>query len=341
MDTQPIPASYARLVIREFDASIPTHALLENTGLTEDSIRWIDSITLHQLLTILRNIAIITANPAIGLQLGSLLQPATHGSVGWAAITSPTLAKALAVLCRYSVLQVPFFRFETSATEHRSSIRITPLQDLADQHAVLTECALLLLQQVIHCVAGHTPADSKITLDYPPPVYAERYTQTFNCPVVFSQSAIEFSFPRTCQDLTSTTADTDMCEIALDQCRNAERRLRAGGELDATVRDLLEKHLEDHLTVAQVAYRLAISPRTLIRRLKKRSTSFQTISDRLYADKAADYMQRTDISVNSVAQLLGYKDSANFRRSFKRWFHMTPIAYRTKTRSAKGTNPTD
>jgi len=71
-----------------------------------------------------------------------------------------------------------------------------------------------------------------------------------------------------------------------------------------------------------------VSPRTLIRRLKKRGTSFQPTSDRLYAQTAADYLNRNDISVNGVAQLLGYKDLANFRRSFKRWFRMTPASYR-------------
>jgi AraC-like DNA-binding protein len=73
---------------------------------------------------------------------------------------------------------------------------------------------------------------------------------------------------------------------------------------------------------------MRVSPRTLIRRLKKWGTSFQAISDRLYAQTAADYMNRTDISVNGVAQLLGYKDPANFRRSFMRWFQMTPASYR-------------
>ena len=71
-----------------------------------------------------------------------------------------------------------------------------------------------------------------------------------------------------------------------------------------------------------------VCPRTSRRRLRKRDTSFQAISDCLYAQTAVDYMNRTDICLNGVAQLLGYKDPANFRRSFKRWFHMTPASYR-------------
>ncbi|MBT5156119.1 MAG: helix-turn-helix transcriptional regulator [Gammaproteobacteria bacterium] len=56
------------------------------------------------------------------------------------------------------------------------------------------------------------------------------------------------------------------------------------------------------------------------------------MSDLLDAQTSAEYMITTDISVNSVAQLLGYKDPANYRRSFERWFLVTPAAYREQHR---------
>lgn len=254
--------------------------------------------------------------------------PSMHGSVGWATINSPTLADAIAALSLYSNLQVPFISYGASVDNDWFSIRITPLMDLADQHTVLVECALLLLQHVIEYVVGHQLADARISVDYPPPPYADQYDDFFGCPVVFEQDCVQLAVPRAYKDLPCFTANEDMYQIAIDQCRTAQRRLRECGDAADTVYDLLEKHLEDHLTLEQVAYRMHLSPRTLIRRLKKRGTSFQAISDRLYAQTAADYMNRTDISVNGVAQLLGYKDPANFRRSFKRWFRMTPASYR-------------
>ncbi len=259
-----------------------------------------------------------------------MLHPSTHGSVGWATINSPTLGDAVAVLSRHSRLQVPFIRYDTSVTQDWFSISITQLNDLADQSIVLTECALLLLHQVITYVAGHTLAETQISLDYPSPTYAERYTEIFECPVAFERNSVEYKFPRTHQHLPNSTANAGMYQIALDQCQNATRRLREQSDLVAEVYELLEKHIEEHLTLQQMAYRLNISPRTLIRRLKKRDTSFQSISGRLYAQTAADYMNRTDISVNAVSQLLGYRDPANFRRSFKRWFRMNPSEYRTQ-----------
>jgi len=328
MAAQIIPSSYFRMIARELEVSVSMEELLAGTELDAGSIVLIDTISLEQLLVILGNARRVTGNPAVGLQLGSLLHPSMHGSVGWATINSPTLADAIEALSLYSNLQVPFISYGASVDNDWFSIRITPLMDLADQHTVLVECALLLLQHVIEYVVGHQLADARISVDYPPPPYADQYDDFFGCPVVFEQDCVQLAVPRAYQDLPCFTANEDMYQIAIDQCRTAQRRLRECGDAADTVYDLLEKHLEDHLTLEQVAYRMHVSPRTLIRRLKKRGTSFQAISDRLYAQTAADYMNRTDISVNGVAQLLGYKDPANFRRSFKRWFRMTPASYR-------------
>ena len=328
MVSQRIPSSYIRMVARELEGSATTHQLLAGTGLDEISIGLTDSLSLGQFLRILRNAGRTTANPAIGLQLGSLLHPSTHGSVGWATINSPTLGDAIAVLSQYLTLQVPFMQYENYANRGWFSVRITPLSDLEDQGTVLTECALLLLHQVVSYVNGHALAETQIAVDYARPAYAEHYHETFKCPVTFEQGVVEYRFPLAYKDLPSANANESMYEIALDQCRNAARRLQDNSDLSAEIHDLLEKHIADHLTLEQIAFRLNLSPRTLIRRLKKQQTSFQSISDHLYAQTAADYLKRTDISVNAVSQLLGYRDAANFRRSFKRWFHMSPSDYR-------------
>ena len=328
MESQPIPSSYIRMVARELEGAVTTEQLLLGTGLTADSMGLVDSVSLEQLLGVIGNAGRCTGDPAIGLHLGSLLHPSAHGSVGWATINSPTLGEAMAVLSRYSTLQVPFIHYQALADGDWFRVRITRLNDLADQDRALTECALLLLHHVVSYMARHTLADTEISLDYARPAYADRYVEVFGCPVTYDQDVVEYRFPSHGQTLPNSTADADMYQIALAQCQNAERRLQEQPHADAEVLALLETRIEEHLTLQQVAYRLNISPRTLIRRLKKRETSFQAISDRLYAQTAADYLRRTDISVNAVAQLLGYRDPANFRRSFKRWYQMNPSQYR-------------
>ena len=76
-----------------------------------------------------------------------------------------------------------------------------------------------------------------------------------------------------------------------------------------------------------------ISQRTLARRLTKEGTCFRKIRDESLSQQAVDYLRDGNMSVDAVAALLNYHDSANFRRAFKRWFQKTPDQYRQQLNS--------
>ena len=78
-----------------------------------------------------------------------------------------------------------------------------------------------------------------------------------------------------------------------------------------------------------VASRLAMSRRTLIRKLKTEGTSYQELLDGVRQELAAWYLLETTIAVEQIAERLGYQDTSNFSRTFRRWFGMTPHAMRS------------
>ena len=51
-------------------------------------------------------------------------------------------------------------------------------------------------------------------------------------------------------------------------------------------------------------------------------------SDQVRADLAQQYLQTSTLSVEQVAMLLGYTETTNFRRAFKRWLGVSPGEYR-------------
>ena len=78
----------------------------------------------------------------------------------------------------------------------------------------------------------------------------------------------------------------------------------------------------------ETARSLFISKRTLARKLKLEGTSFRQIRDDILSKQSAAYLKEGGMSIEAISGLLGYHDSANFRRAFKRWFDMTPDQYR-------------
>ena len=82
------------------------------------------------------------------------------------------------------------------------------------------------------------------------------------------------------------------------------------------------------LSEEEAASALFISKRTLARKLKTEGTGFRQIRDKILSQQAASHLSDSQLSIEAIAALLNYHDSANFRRAFKRWFQMPPEQYR-------------
>jgi AraC-like DNA-binding protein len=328
---QVLPPSYTHMIIKELvGENLSLDELLEGTAVSRKNITEIESVPPVQFLRILANARRVTGSESLGLSLGVLLHPSTHGPIGWATINSPTLGDAVEVLDRYGTDQIPFYSCTSYVSDNEFVIHIDILWDLGGSHRLLVECALLILQNVAEYMVGHEVVDGRFFTDYPAPAYADQYKDYLHSPVEFGRESIEYRLPLALRNVANSTANSAMYELALDQCRAASNKLRRTENLAATVGDLLEKHLDQQLTLEQVAHRLNHSPRTVIRKLRLLDTTFKKIRDEIYSSKASDYMLESDISVNGVSELLGFTDPANFRRSFKRWFGVKPQEYREK-----------
>jgi AraC-like DNA-binding protein len=78
-----------------------------------------------------------------------------------------------------------------------------------------------------------------------------------------------------------------------------------------------------------VARRLAVSDRTLHRRLAGEGTTFAALVDEARRERAQLLLEDRRLSCSEVAFLLGYAEPAAFFRAFRRWTGETPQAWRT------------
>ena len=63
------------------------------------------------------------------------------------------------------------------------------------------------------------------------------------------------------------------------------------------------------------------------KKLKQAGTSYQEVLDRTRNELAQHHLS-SGVSVDEVAYLLGFTDTSNFIRAFKRWTGTTPRAFR-------------
>lgn len=93
----------------------------------------------------------------------------------------------------------------------------------------------------------------------------------------------------------------------------------------AQVKSLLSVMMRhDACSIEMIGRALAISPRTLQRRLKAAGTGYRQLVDEVRADLAWRHLKRSELSVRRVGELLGYDSPAAFSRAFRRWYQMSP-----------------
>ena len=109
----------------------------------------------------------------------------------------------------------------------------------------------------------------------------------------------------------------------------AERQLQEAGPFSGRVRRLMVEHLGGTtLTPAMVARALAVSGRTLSRRLAEEGTSFRGILDDVRREFACALLQDRSLSVGDIAFFLHYSEPAAFHRAFRRWTGQAPGDFR-------------
>ena len=113
------------------------------------------------------------------------------------------------------------------------------------------------------------------------------------------------------------------------QCRELVARRRARAGIAHEVRELLSRPGAIGVGMDHVARELAVSTRTLRRRLAESGTSFQELLDEVREVLAQELL--ATLAVEDVALRLGYAEASSFIHAFKRWKGVTPAAYARRT----------
>jgi AraC-like DNA-binding protein len=87
---------------------------------------------------------------------------------------------------------------------------------------------------------------------------------------------------------------------------------------------------ESDLSIEFAAQLYNTSKRSLQRKLAETGTRYSEVRDAAYFDAASRLLQDPDMKVTDVAHQLGYSDSANFSRSFRRVAGINPRMYQQR-----------
>ena len=326
IDTPVLQPAYVRLLCEALrKKGLDLSGTLDEVGLGN----WAALQGREALLSVHQISAVVSAARAAGfddrlaLEVGALLQVSVHGPLGYAVVASPHLLAALQAVHRYASIRNAAMQFVFRNGPTHGILSVRERVDLGPSRTFLLTCVALTIAQVAAAVHAGESSLQAVTLPFPRPVWAEQLEARMRCPCQFDAAYLGYRW--TAEDLARPNSTADPQAFG-DAMRSCEQQLNAlqSQTVSQKVRAYLLAHESTWPELQEVARRFLVSPRTLIRRLKDEGSSFQALRDELRAERAEFYLTRTGLPIDEIAHRLGYRDTSNFSRSFRRWFAMTP-----------------
>ena len=210
-------------------------------------------------------------------------------------------------------------------------------ENSADQSHLLlmrpTECSgvrVAAIAVALRTMSGRNVAPTKVAFAHNRNSDVREFERFFGCPVEFGAQNTVFQISADALHLPLITADPKLLRVLRPYCDAAakERNVKPG-TLRSAVEAEVEKLLPDGKAKAEnVAAALALSVRTLARRLADEGTTYGDVVDELRKSLATQYLKDPGMSLGQIAWLLGYEGSTSFNHAFKRWTGRSPSADR-------------
>lgn len=323
----------AALVDAMADLGVGADALFDGTGIAPGAMADPQARISHvQKIALFGNVLRLSPEPAIGLLAGQRQRISDFGVFGYAVLTSATMADAIAFGIEHVRLVGPVleksFRVEGEVAifEGHDVMDLGPLLPLA------TEFWFSSIHALISRAIERPHRSRRLLLPYPAPAYARRYEDVLLCPVEFDAGVMQWEFDAALLPLPLPNANPITADVCAGFCARMLEDIGREHALVKAIREACLNRMDDLPRAEQMAGQLNLSTRTLHRRLVEAGTSYQAIIDGIRERLAVEFLERTDLSVDEIAERSGFSDVSNFRKAFKKWTGQTPAYFRDRGR---------
>jgi AraC-like DNA-binding protein len=182
-----------------------------------------------------------------------------------------------------------------------------------------TQLARLCTRQNIKPIAITLPTCQSDLSDY------ESY---FACPLNTGDKCT-ITFSREDAKLPFMTHNAAMWSFFEDKLNVRLSQLVNEASMTERVRAVLVESLPaGESSVEYVAGELAVSKRTLQRKLSQEAETYQSVLQLVRAELADHYLEKSSMSLGEIAFLLGFQESNSFIRAYGAWKGVSPVSYR-------------
>lgn len=270
-------------------------------------------------------------DPLFGIKVGSQVSFTSYGTYAMLLMSAPKFEDALKVGAEFQDLSLLFSHMTLHFDKDWVELRYTLPESsgalrsfIADRDLIGTY--IFVREFIVNpkdVLIGAGTARPK-----PEGRYLNEYQQYIDFEIEFDQSYNWFRLPRSILKMPVKHGNQLAHQLYRVQAYELLRKFYSNQEdILSQTKQIIEGYGGRFPNLSDVAKVFEISERTFRRKLAAEGTSYQAILDEHKKQRCLGMIASGETSVASLADKLGYSESASFLRAFKRWMGCTPKEY--------------
>jgi AraC-like DNA-binding protein len=275
------------------------------------------------------NMLALSGDGGIGFDTGAQTEASDLGLIGYAILSCGTMRQTLNLWSQYSAALLGILsRLALAEATGGLVVRVVEPRQADPLSMFCAEEILSMMYKFGGLLARGEQVVRSLSFAYPAPAHSQRYHDFFQCPIQFGAEETSAVLASEWLDRPLRTKDEEFNHICVAHCGRILHQIQHTGPVVSRIRSLLLATPRAVPSLDEAAAKLGLTSRTLRRHLLAEGASYRTLVEEFRADLAREYLRTMRLSTKEVAFLLGYQDTAAFRRAFRQWTGRTPGEFR-------------
>jgi AraC-like DNA-binding protein len=275
-------------------------------------------------------LARVTGNDAIGVIFGSQIPIGSAKVFDYVALTAPTIAQSLENWRRFERILSNFAQISLS-DEGGKRYLSWQISELFGPHVQVMAKAMSFSVCRIRHMLGGIQVDLNCEFTQGKPHQIETYYRILGRNIRFGCEQDRIGIPLEVMNVVPPAAEEHLYSlIEQTALSRLARNQFEDNDLDYVSRAISDALKEGDPSLDAVARKMAMSKRSLQRKMEENGLTFRQAVDRVRKALAEQYLMEGKLQLSEIAYLLGYSELSTFSRAAKTWFGVSPKAYRRR-----------
>ena len=307
-----VPAIAMLMVKRGIDP----RQLLRDVGLPLDALSGEVTAPITRIRELVERAALLLEQPLLGLDLVTHVQPGTFGLAEFVGRFAPTVRQGFETFCASVPLVNPIIEWRYVAGKQECTMELTMPASRDGLGEQLNEFAVGVVLRLANFGLDQPLRVTRAWFAHArrAPALAQQVSERLGGPVTFGDVSCGFAFAAEEAERVPRMADSALFEFHVEQMRNRLASVEVDDVIAHVCRAIEVRLSRGDVQIEAIASALALTHRTLQRRLTDAGTTFRNVLAHVRQRRRAELV-RDGVAEAKIAELLGFSDVRAMRRS--------------------------